>query len=217
MSITDMGERLLVKMLTAIWRRKDPPVFPSHVYSANPSDNVQVPMNLVMPLADTSPLGQARLIQTLGGAVEEVIAGLDNTQLVHFGRFTIVDGNLCMFSFYDGDFSNYIRDFIYNVGAAFDGLLSHVKDPPPLPVEEHPDEFIDWVMERDALQVAFPDTVLQLGPPDDRDPLKTTRRLVLLLDACQRADPPRSVQLFAYRAYPGFSVAQIRDRFKIGW
>ena len=113
-------------------------------------------MNLVMPLADNSPLGQARLIQTLGGAVEEVIAGLDNTQLVHFGRFTIVDGNLCMFSIYDGDFSNYIRDFIYNVGAAFDGLLSLVKDPPPLPVEEHPDEFIDWVMERDALQVVVP-------------------------------------------------------------
>jgi hypothetical protein len=174
-------------------------------------------MNLVMPLADNSPLGHARLIQALGGAVEEVIAGLDNTQLVHFGRFTIVDGNLCMFSFYDGDFSNYIRDFIYNVGAAFDALLAHVKDPPPLPVEEHPDEFIDWVMERDALQVAFPDTVLQLGPADDRDPVKVTRRLVLLLDACQRSDPPRNVQLFAYRAYPGFSVAQIRDKFKIGW
>ena len=28
MSITDMGERLLVRMLTAIWRRKDPPVLP---------------------------------------------------------------------------------------------------------------------------------------------------------------------------------------------
>ena len=47
--------------------------------------------------------------------------------------------------------------------------------------------------------------------------MKVTRRLVLLLDACQRSDPPRNVQLFAYRAYPGFSVAQIRDKFKIGW
>lgn len=217
MSITDMGERLLVRMLTAIWRRKDPPVVHPHAYSTNPSDNVQVPMNLVMPLADNSPLGHARLIQTAGGAIQELIAGLDNTQLVHFGRFTIVDGNLCMFSFYDGDFSNYIRDFIYNIGAVFDGIMAHVKNPPPVPVAEHPDEFIQWVMERDALQISFPESILQLGPEDDRDPLKVTRRLVLLLDECRRGNPPRNVQLFAYRSYPGYSVAQIRDTLKIGW
>ena len=173
-------------------------------------------MNLVMPLADSSPLGHARLIQTLGGAVEEVIAGLDNTQLVHFGRFTIVDGNLCMFSFYDGDFSNYIRDFIYNVGAAFDGLLSHVKDPPPLPVEEHPDEFIDWVMERDALQVVFPDTVLQLGPADDRDPVEghpaarpPPRRVPSIRSSAQR--PALRVPRLP-RVLGGADPRQVQDR-----
>ena len=99
MATTGMGERLLVRVLTAIWRRKDPPVLPTHPYSTNPSDNIQIPMNLVMPLADNSPLGRARLIQTWAGAVQEVIAGLDNTQIVHFARFTIVADDLCMFSF----------------------------------------------------------------------------------------------------------------------
>jgi hypothetical protein len=217
MATTGMGERLLVRVLTAIWRRKDPPVLPTHPYSTNPTDNIQIPMNLVMPLADNSPLGRARLIQTLAGAVQEVIAGLDNTQIVHFARFTIVDDNLCMFSFYDGDFSNYIRDFIYNVGSAFDGLLSFIKNHPQLPVEEHPDEFIQWVKDHDALQLEYPTSVLQLGPEDDRDIVKMTRRLILLLDECSRTDPPKNVQLFAYRSYPGFTVAQIRDAFKIGW
>ncbi len=217
MSITDMGERLLVRVLTAIWRRKDPPVLPTRPFSTNPADNIQIPMNLVMPLADNSPLGRARLIQTLAGAVEEVIAGLDNTQIVHFARFTIVDDNLCMFSFYDGDFSNYIRDFIYNVGSAFDALLAFVEDHPPLPVEQHPDEFIAWVKVHDALQLEYPASALQLGPEDDRDIVKLTRRLILLLDECDRTDPPTNVQLFAYRSYAGFTVAQIRHALKIGW
>jgi len=217
MSITDMSERMLVRALTAIWRRKDPPVLPERAFSTNPSDNIQIPMNLVMPLADTSPLGRARLIQTMAGAIPEVVAGLDNTQIVHFARFTIVEENLCMFSFYDGDFSNYIRDFIYNVGSAFDALLVFIKDHPPLPVEQHPDEFIQWVKDRDAIQLVYPDSVLALGPEDDRDIVKMSRRLVLLLDECRRTDPPTNVQLFAYRSYPGYSVAQIRHAFEIGW
>ena len=129
----------------------------------------------------------------------------------------VVDDSLCMFSFYDGDFSNYIRDFIYNVGSAFDGLLSFIKDHPPLPVEQHPDEFIQWVHDHDALQLEYPTSVLQLGPEDDRDIVKMTRRLILLLDECSRTDPPKNVQLFAYRSYPVFTVAQIRHAFKIGW
>ena len=217
MSITDMSERMLVRALTAIWRRKDPPVLPERPFSTNPSDNIQIPMNLVMPLADTSPLGRARLIQTMAGAIPEVVAGLDNTQIVHFARFTIVDDSLCMFSFYDGDFSNYIRDFIYNVGSAFDALLAFIKDHPRLPVEQYPDEFIQWVKDRDALQLEYPASVLALGPEGDHDIVKASRRLVLLLDECRRTDPPKNVQLFAYRSYPGFSVAQIRHAFHIGW
>ena len=215
MSISGWGERLLIRALIAIWRRRDPQPIPPRRFSMNPSDNVQVPMNLVMPLADNSPIGRARLIQTLATAVPEVIAGLDNTQIVHYGRFDIVDGNLCMFSIYDGDFSNYIRDFIYNVGEAFDGLMGFVKDPPPTPVEKHPDAFIDWVMARDALQL--PENVTDIGPADDRDIRKLSRRLVLLLDTCRRSDPPKNLQLFVYRAYPGYSAAQIRNAFKIGW
>lgn len=171
----------------------------------NPSDNVQTAMNLIMPLADPSPIARAQLVGALAPAIEEVFSGLNNTGIVHFGRFTIVDGNLCMFSIFDGDFSNYIRDFIYNIGGAFDALLQFVVDPPPLPVEAHPDAFIDWVVARDALQL--PEQVTDLSD----DLLKLPRRLALLMDAEPNA------QVFVYRAYPGYSAAQIRDGLGIGW
>ncbi|MFT7597904.1 MAG: hypothetical protein ACI8TP_000824 [Acidimicrobiales bacterium] len=199
-------KRLLESKLLAFWRWRDPPpVLPKHPFSMNPSDNVQTAMNLVMPLADPSPIARARLVGALAPAIEEVHSGLNNTGIVHFGRFIIVDGSLCMFSIYDGDFSNYIRDFIYNIGGAFDALLEFVANPPPLPVESHPDAFIEWVIEHDAFQL--PEQVTELSD----DPLKLPRNLALVLDAEPNA------QVFVYRAYPGFSAAQIRDALKIGW
>ena len=47
-----------------------------------------------------------------------------NVGTVHFARFVIVDNNLCMFSSYDGDFTNYIRDFIAQIGSVFDGVVA---------------------------------------------------------------------------------------------
>ncbi len=205
MTITTRLKNLLVRPLIAFWKWRDPPQPPPSGFSMNPTDNVQIPMNLVMPLRDTSPIERAYMVQDLVGVVEEVIVGLDNTQVVHVGRFDIVDGNLCMFSLYDGDFSNYIRDFIYNVGGAFDTLLQYIADPPRTPVEQHPDEFIDWVRAHDALRL--PEDVATVSD----DLVKLPRRLALLLD-----DNP-NVQLFLYRSTPGFSAAQIRDALKVGW
>lgn len=205
MTIATIGKGLMSRGLISYWKRRDPPVLPVRGFSTNPSDNLQVAMNLVMPLADPSPVGRALLIQTLAGAVTEVIAGLNNTAIVHFARFTIVDGNLCMFSMYDGDFSNYIRDFIYNIGEAFDALLEFIEDPPPLPVEDFPDAFIDWVRRHDSLQL--PERITDLSD----DVMKLPRRLTLILD-----DHPNT-QLFTYRAYPGYSVAQVRNALELGW
>jgi hypothetical protein len=204
-SPSEFGKRLLAPFVVAYWRWREPPAPRTHTYSMNPSDNVQVAMNLVMPLKDTSAVGRAYMAQALDAVRGEVIAGLNNTGIVHFARFTIVDGNLCMFSMYDGDFSNYIRDFIYNMGSAFDALLVFIKDPPVLPVEDNPQEFIDWIGRHDSLQLPEDPTVLS------EDITRLSRRLALLLDA------NTNTQLFAYRAYPSYSVAQIRSALDVGW
>jgi hypothetical protein len=199
------AKRVLARVLVAVWRRIDPPVIPARHLSMNPADNLQRSMNLVMPLADTTAVARAQLVQTLSSAVQEVMTGLNTTGIVHFARFSIVDGNLCMFSIYDGDFSNYIRDFIATIGSAFDALLDFIKDRPKLPVEDNVDEFIDWVDAHDSLQL--PESVTDLSD----NLLTLPRQLTLLLDACP------DTQLFVYRAYPGYSVAQVRQALSIGW
>jgi hypothetical protein len=146
------------------------------------------------------------LTQLLFQATSEVFAGLDNVGTIHFARFDIVDGNLCMFSVYDGDFAAYIRDFVSSIGNVFDDIVRQVKDPPRLPVREHVDEFIEWVRARDAFQM--PESPVDLLT---RDVETIPRDTIVAL----HRNP--NVQLGIYRAYPGFSAAQIRDGLSIGW
>lgn len=186
------------------WRRHDPVTVPGRTWSMAPSDNVQQTMNLVMPLRSTSPVELAKLASAVSSVADVLSTGLDNIGTVHVARFDVVGDSLCMISVYDGDFATYIRDFIVSIGPVFDVLMTFVVDPPRTPVEVNVDEFIDWVDEHDLLQIG---NMINLSP----QLAKVPRQVVLLFD--QRPH----VQLGAYRAYPGFSVAQIRKALGIGW
>ena len=119
-------------------------------------DNVQCMMNLIMPLKDKSPVGRA---WSRGSShnKDAIFAGLNNVGTVHFARFVIVGDNICMFSVYDGDFTNYIRDFIATIGSVFNAVVELVEGGEKVtPCEKNVEAFIQWVHERDLYQV--PDT-----------------------------------------------------------
>lgn len=200
------GMELATEALVRLWSRHSPPTVVAVSASLAPSDNLQRAMNLVMPLHVPNIVARGKLTQALFEATDEILCGLNNVGTVHFARFDFIDGNLCMFSVYDGDFTGYIRDFIASIGAVFDTVMAHVKDPPPTPVALHVDAFIDWIRAHDAFQM--PESPVALISKD----LTTVQRDTLL--ALHR-NP--NVQLGLYRAYPGFSVAQIRERLSIGW
>jgi|GEM_PF-590208 len=199
------------RLLARFWQQRDPaPTLEElkvlqYENTMNPADNIQQAMNLVIPLKDPSPVGRAKLVQMLAGHADEVVAGLHNTGIVHFARFTIVGDNLLMFSIFDGDFANYIRDFIYNIGSFFDDLMLHTIDGAPTPVEDNPDDFVDWVKRVDAWQLSEDITAVS----DDLDDLG--RQLTLTMD---RVD---NVQVFVYRASPNSTIADVRKNLKVGW
>jgi hypothetical protein len=179
-------------------------------------------MNLVMPLKDKSPIGRAKMVLALAQNLDEIFAGLDNVGTVHFARFDIIDGNLCMLSVYDGDFSNYIRDFIATIGSVFDAIVEQVEDGEGvLPTGEHAEAFIDWVHQRDMWQapdvatdllVDWHNTNLGEGAPFTAGLRDLPRELILQL----RANPNISLG-GGYRRYPGFSAAQVRRGMGVGW
>ncbi|MDQ6616664.1 MAG: hypothetical protein M3083_18450 [Actinomycetota bacterium] len=207
--LTDPRQPPLVyfgSLLAAIWSRVEPPIkVTDRRSSLAPSDNLQTPMNLVMPLRYPQVAYKAQLGQMLFEAVDEILAGLNNVGTVHFARFDVIEGNLCMFSIFDGDFNGYIRDFIGAIGGAFDGIMGFVKDPAPTPCGENVDEFVDWVRRHDSLQM--PEFPTDVSP----DLVALQRRTLVLLHRNQNA------QMGVYRGYPGYSVAQIRQGLGIGW
>ena len=190
--------------------------------SVQPGDNVQRMMNLVMPLKDKSAVGRALAALAIAQNKDEIYAGLDNVGTVHFARFVIVDDNICMFSVYDGDFTNYIRDFIVTIGSVFDAVVGLVEGGESvIPSAEHVDEFIEWVHDHDMYQVSDVATDIlrdqdrvngDTGPGGNDDLRKLPRDLILQLNV------NRNVSLGSgYRAYPGYSAAQVRQRFGVGW
>jgi hypothetical protein len=192
-------------LLTAVWSVCLPAAPTPPGPSMAPSDSLQRPMNLIMPLRHPNVVSRGEVAEAMFKATEEIVVGLSNVGTVHFARFDLVDGNLCMFSVYDGELGGYIRDFVAVIGEAFDVLLGFVKNPPRTPVGHHVDEFLEWVQGHDAFQMPEQPTDITANLADLR------RRTLILLH-----DHP-NVQLGIYRCYPGFSAAQIRHHLAIGW
>jgi hypothetical protein len=179
-------------------------------------DNVQRMMNLVMPLKDKTAVGRAKAALAVAQNTDEIYAGLNNVGTVHFARFVIVGNNLCMFSVYDGDFTNYIRDFIATIGSVFDAIVELIEGGDAvIPSETHVEAFIEWVHAHDMYQA--PDLATDLLAQQNTDPsqddlMLLPRALILQLNA----NPHVSLGS-GYRAYPGFAVGQIRQRLGVGW
>jgi hypothetical protein len=217
-------KRVASRTLVPFWAWRTPvrPLPGGPHSSFQPGDNVQCMMNLIMPLKIKSPIGRAEAALAIAQNKDAIYAGLNNVGTVHFARFVIVGDNICMFSVYDGDFTNYIRDFIATIGGVFNAVVKLVEGGDDvIPCEENVEAFIQWVHERDLYQV--PDTATDFlrdqealngdGAASGNDDLTLLpRKMVLQL----RANANVSLGS-GYRAYPGFSVAQVRKQLETGW
>jgi hypothetical protein len=117
---------------------------------------VQNALNLIAEIK--SPQDQAILkamIEQSGGANANILTAVGT---VHFARFVFLANNtqIGLFTEYDGSFDDYVLDFVRVAHDLFNALLAHVADPPPLPVEQHPQEFLAWVHAHDAPSIGGP-------------------------------------------------------------
>ena len=115
---------------------------------------VQHPLTLVMRIKSAEDLRTLRAeldqLQGLPRDQNPVVAALEAIGTVHFARFVFLDDTrLAVITTYDGDFDAYINDFVDHIGEVFDDLLQHVDGAPPLPVQRHRAEFLDYVRRND--------------------------------------------------------------------
>ena len=127
---------------------------------------VQNALNLVMPLK--SPAQMPALRQLLESAQPDIQAALRSLRYVHFARFLpSPDGTQLMtITTYDGGLSSYTMDFVAVLGDVFTAVLRFIRDAPPLPVQRHPREFLEFVRTHNVpirVWSAYPDlTVLEI-------------------------------------------------------
>jgi len=117
------------------------------------------PLTLVMPIKSQQDYEKLKgLIEKLQGLpphLNPIAVALTKISTVHFARFVFLSKKkLAVITTYDGDFKDYIDAFVREIGPVFDQLLVHMQDPPPLPVSQHPDEFLKYVEQHDLKCVA---------------------------------------------------------------
>jgi hypothetical protein len=117
---------------------------------------VQSPLTLVMAIKSASDFAAlSALLQKIQAAPPEqnpIWVALNKLKTVHFARFVFLDNNatLAVITTYDGSFDDYIQEFIDEIGDVFNALLAHMSDAPPLPVQQHRQEFLDYVRRNDV-------------------------------------------------------------------
>jgi hypothetical protein len=94
------------------------------------------------------------LAEQLPPLMPELFRVLDTVDTVHSSRFTILDERTLLFlGDFDGEFTVLAADLAKAAGPVFDAIFQHVENPPPNPVDNNVDSFVEWTAEH-LLQVA---------------------------------------------------------------
>jgi len=112
------------------------------------------PLTLLMTIKSKKDyLALSELLNDLQGRPPElnpIFQALNQLSTVHFARFVFLDErHLMVITTFDGSFEKYIDAFVSKIGKVFDMLLERMENAPPLPVERHREEFLEYVQKND--------------------------------------------------------------------
>jgi hypothetical protein len=128
---------------------------------SDPTVPVAKPLNLFMKMK--SPEDAQSIVDLLAAvhgdkaSEAKLFEAFDSLAIVHYARVLLLDDNsrLAVITEYDGSLESYLNEFVNHVGDLFNALLEHMEDAPPLPVQEHRQEFHEYVKAHDLPNVTF--------------------------------------------------------------
>jgi len=113
-----------------------------------------------------APADSIALAGELPTLMPALFAALDIIGTVHASRFTILDEKTLLFlGDFDGEFANLVTELGKAAGPVFDAIFSHVENPPPSPVADNVEAFVEWtaghLLLAATLFSAYPDVTAQ--------------------------------------------------------
>jgi hypothetical protein len=95
-----------------------------------------------------SPAAAKLLAEQLPPLMSELSRANDAIGTVHYSRFTVLSEKTLLFlGDFDGEFGPLMLDLARRAGPVFDVIFRHVSDPPPIPVTNSADAFVEWAAE----------------------------------------------------------------------
>jgi hypothetical protein len=92
-----------------------------------------------------APADANLLAEQLPPMMPELFRANDKIGTVHYSRFTVLSEKTLLFlGDFDGEFGQLMADLAGNAGPVFDAIFRHVENPPPTPITENVDKFVEW-------------------------------------------------------------------------
>jgi hypothetical protein len=95
-----------------------------------------------------SPADAKAIAEELPPLMPGLFEAEDAIGTVHYSRFTVLSDKTFLFlGDFDGEFSKLMADLATHAGPVFDAIFRHVESPPPTPVADNADAFVEWTAE----------------------------------------------------------------------
>jgi hypothetical protein len=102
-----------------------------------------------------SPADAQELAQSLTPLLPELFRAEDAIGTVHYSRFTVLSEKTLLFlGDFDGEFGELMLELGKQAGPVFDTIFAHVENPPPTPVSNNAEAFVEWAADH-LLHPAF--------------------------------------------------------------
>jgi hypothetical protein len=102
-----------------------------------------------------SPADAQELAPKLTTLMPDMSRALDAIGTVHYSRFTVLSEKTLLFlADFDGEFGPLMLHLAMHAGPVFDTIFAHVDNPPPTPVVDNAEAFVEWAAEH-LLHPAF--------------------------------------------------------------
>jgi hypothetical protein len=95
-----------------------------------------------------TPADAKALAEQLPPLMPALFLAQDAIGTIHYSRFTILSEKTLLFlGDFDGEFGELMAELAKRSGPLFDAIFLHVDNPPPAPVADHVDKFVEWTAE----------------------------------------------------------------------
>src|SRR5260370_23233175 len=92
-----------------------------------------------------SPADAKALAEQLPPMMPALFQAADTIGTIHSSRFTILSEKTLLFlGDFDGEFTQLFSALANLAGPVFDAIYKHVENPPPIPVADNANAFVEW-------------------------------------------------------------------------